>query len=300
MKLNKLTPEEEKIIKQRATERPFSGEYDRLFSDGAYLCRQCNNLLYLSKDKFDARCGWPGFDDETKGAVKHELDSDGVRTEILCANCGAHLGHVFVGENLTDKNTRHCVNSLSLRFVQQDFRTGEKYQAVFGGGCFWCLESVFRELRGVESVVSGYADGEEVDPTYERVCAGSTGHAEVVQIIYDSEIISYQNLLEIFFSVHDPTTLNRQGSDIGEQYRSIILYKTWEQKTQVEEFINKLMQEDIYERRIVTEVAPLIIFYPAEEYHQNYYTKNQEAVYCQLVINPKLNKFRGKFKELLK
>ena len=274
MKLNKLTPEEEKIIKQRATERPFSGEYDRLFSDGAYLCRQCNNLLYLSKDKFDARCGWPGFDDETKGAVKHELDSDGVRTEILCANCGAHLGHVFVGENLTDKNTRHCVNSLSLRFVQQDFRTGEKYQAVFGGGCFWCLESVFRELRGVESVVSGYADGEEVDPTYERVCAGSTGHAEVVQIIYDSEIISYQNLLEIFFSVHDPTTLNRQGSDIGEQYRSIILYKTWEQKTQVEEFINKLMQEDIYERRIVTEVAPLIIFYPAEEYHQNYYTKN--------------------------
>jgi peptide-methionine (S)-S-oxide reductase len=172
--------------------------------------------------------------------------------------------------------------------------------AVFGGGCFWCVEAVFEELRGVNSVVSGYAGGHVKDPTYRQVCTGKTGHAEVVRITYDPDEISYKQLLEVFFTTHDPTTLNRQGADVGTQYRSIILYTDKEQKAAAEAVIKELAAEKVFEKAIVTELAPLKVFYPAEEHHQEFYARNSNKPYCQIVINPKLRKLRAKHAELLR
>jgi peptide-methionine (S)-S-oxide reductase len=172
--------------------------------------------------------------------------------------------------------------------------------AVFGGGCFWCVEAIFQNLRGVESVVSGYAGGEMGNPDYEHVSMGTTGHAEVVKVEFDPGVISYEILLNVFFSTHDPTTLNKQGADVGTQYRSVILYTTEEQKNLAESFIKKLMDSGEYEKPIVTEVKALEKFYSAEGYHQNYYESNKNQPYCQVVIDPKVKKFREKFREYLK
>lgn len=172
--------------------------------------------------------------------------------------------------------------------------------AIFGGGCFWCLEATFKMFRGVESVMPGYAGGEKVDPTYEEVSAGGTGHAETVKIMFDPSIISFETLLEIFFTMHDPTTRNRQGNDVGPQYRSIILYADDKQKEAAEKYIQKLEAEKIFADPIVTELAPIGEFYEAEEYHHDYYAKNQIAAYCQTIINPKVSKAREHFKKYLK
>lgn len=169
--------------------------------------------------------------------------------------------------------------------------------AVFGGGCFWCTEAVFTELRGVVSVMPGYAGGQTKNPTYEQVCAGGTGHAEVSQIEYDPTEVSYNDLLTVFFATHDPTTPSRQGNDVGTQYRSIILYTTPEQKPEAEIFIEGLNKEG---EKVVTELKPLEKFYPAEDYHREYFKKNPDKTYCQLVISPKLEKLREKFEKLLK
>ena len=171
---------------------------------------------------------------------------------------------------------------------------------VLGGGCFWCLEPVYDKLQGVEKVVVGYAGGSVSQPTYEQVCSGRTGHAEVVEITYDPGIISLNGILEIFFQVHDPTTLNRQGADVGTQYRSIILVKDEQEKEQVREIVEKIDQSDLWNNKIVTQVEILDTFYPAEEYHQNYYEKNPWAGYCQVVIKPKVKKFKEKFADQLK
>jgi peptide-methionine (S)-S-oxide reductase len=165
-------------------------------------------------------------------------------------------------------------------------------QATLAGGCFWCIEAVFELLNGVESVKSGYAGGHVVDPTYEQICTGMTGHAEVLQIMYDQEIISFTELLETFFAVHDPTTLNRQGHDVGTQYRSSIFCHNAEQQDISRQAIEFLSNQGIWVDPIVTEVVPLEIFYPAEQYHQQYYRNNPESPYCQYVISPKLSKFR--------
>jgi len=221
-KFNRLSKEEEKIIVHKGTEAPFSGEYYRHFEPGTYACRRCNAPLYKSDYKFDSDCGWPSFDDEIKGAVKRIPDADGMRTEIQCANCGAHLGHVFQGEKYTPKNIRHCVNSLSLKFIPAEQKGLETI--VLAGGCFWCTEAVFLRVEGVKSVVSGYAGGTASNPSYEQVSGGKTGHAESVKIEFFPEKISLEKLLEIFFAAHDPTSLNKQGNDIGSQYRSAIFF----------------------------------------------------------------------------
>lgn len=169
--------------------------------------------------------------------------------------------------------------------------------AVFGGGCFWCTEAIFAGLRGVISITPGYAGGVKKDPTYKEVCTGTTGHAEVIRIEYDPQYISYRDLLTVFFATHDPTTLNRQGADVGTQYRSIVFYTTNEQKKEAEEMIRNLNTSG---PKIVTEVAPLDAFYQAEEYHQKYFERNPEAAYCQIVINPKLEKLKERFEALLK
>ena len=176
----------------------------------------------------------------------------------------------------------------------------EREVATLGGGCFWCLEAVYEELRGVESSVSGYAGGDVADPTYEQVCAGVTGHAEVVQLTFDPREVSFRELLEVFFTIHDPTTLNRQGGDIGTQYRSVIFYHSPGQKETAEEVMRELSEARVWDAPIVTELAPLERFYPAEDYHQGYFRRNPAQPYCRVVVAPKVSKFRQKFIEKLK
>ncbi len=176
----------------------------------------------------------------------------------------------------------------------------EREVATLGGGCFWCLEAVFDDLRGVEQVESGYAGGHVRNPTYNQVCAGTTGHAEVVQVTFDPREISYRELLEVFLTIHDPTTLNRQGGDVGTQYRSAIYFHTPEQQATAEEVIAALNAEGVWDAPSVTEVAPLEVFYPAERYHQEYYRRNANQPYCQVVIAPKVAKVRKQYLEKLK
>jgi len=178
--------------------------------------------------------------------------------------------------------------------------SSNKESATFGAGCFWCVEAVFERLHGVEKVISGYAGGNVPNPTYEEVCNGTTGHAEVCQIIYDPQKISYKELLEVFWSTHDPTTLNRQGNDVGTQYRSAVFYHNEEQKKLAEEYKRKLTEAKIFDNPIVTEITKLEKFYEAEKYHQDYYNNNKYQPYCMFVITPKLEKFKKVFQEKLK
>ncbi len=270
MKFNKLTSEEKEIIENKGTEPPNSGEYNDFFEKGVYLCRRCNALLYLSDDKFHSDCGWPSFDDEVVGAIKKQTDADGMRTEILCNNCGAHLGHVFEGEHLTKKNTRHCVNSLSMKFVQAE-------RAIFAGGCFWGVEHYMKKADGVIETTVGYIGGDKEDPTYEEVCAHGTGHYEAIEILYDPKKTDYETLAKLFFEIHDPTQKNGQGPDIGEQYQSVIFYLNDEQKEIAEKLIKILEDKGL---DIATKLFKAGKFWPAEEYHQDYYDKTGHQPYC--------------------
>jgi peptide-methionine (S)-S-oxide reductase len=172
--------------------------------------------------------------------------------------------------------------------------------ATLAGGCFWCLEAVFTRLRGVDRVESGYAGGHVENPSYRAVCTGKTGHAEVVQVDFDPQDITYRDLLDVFFATHDPTTLNRQGHDVGSQYRSAIFYHNDAQRQEAEQVIRELTEQDVFDDPIVTEVVPLTKFYPAEDYHREYYDRNPEQAYCQVVISPKVSKLRQKYAEKLK
>jgi peptide methionine sulfoxide reductase msrA/msrB len=280
---NPLSSEEERVIIHKGTERPFTGKFNEHRSPGVYTCRRCNAPLYRSSDKFDSGCGWPSFDDEIEGAVLRVPDPDGRRIEIVCANCGGHLGHVFEGEELTPKNTRHCVNSVSMSFVPSEEGqpgTGgatKTETAIFASGCFWGTEYFLGQVPGVKSVESGYIGGARENPTYEDVCSGRTGHAEAVRVVFDPEEVSYEALTRFFFETHDPTEVNRQGPDIGTQYRSAIFYLGEEQKKTAEGLI-ALLEEKGY--AVATELAPAGTFWKAEEYHQNYYAKTGRSPYC--------------------
>lgn len=178
--------------------------------------------------------------------------------------------------------------------------TAQTETATLGGGCFWCTEAIYRTLKGVESVESGYSGGHTKNPTYQEVCTGETGHAEVIQIKFNPQVVSYGEILEVFFQTHDPTSLNRQGADVGTQYRSVIFYHTPQQKEQAENYITKLNKENVFGKPVVTEVATFDQFYKAEAYHQNYFANNRAQGYCQFVIIPKLEKFKKIFKDKLK
>jgi peptide-methionine (S)-S-oxide reductase len=180
------------------------------------------------------------------------------------------------------------------------YRMSNIETVVIGGGCFWCLEAVYLNVKGVQHVTSGYAGDKSDNPTYDQVCSGRTGHAEVIKIDYDPSAITYEDLLRIFFAIHDPTTLNRQGNDVGTQYRSIIMYADDHQKDLAEKVIREITEEKLYDAPIVTELAPLAKFFPAEEYHQRYFERNPQAGYCQVMIAPKVAKFRNKFGKFLK
>ncbi len=299
MKFNILTSEEEAVIAHRATEPPFSGEYDNYFAEGTYVCRRCNTPLYVSTAKFHSDCGWPSFDQEIKGAVTKKSDPDGMRVEIICSACSGHLGHVFVGERYTPKNTRHCVNSLSIKFIPKKMKTKNEI-AVLGGGCFWCTEAVFSMLRGVIFVTPGYAGGSLPNPSYEDVCSGNTGHVEVARVEFDPSIIPYKDLLDIFFHIHDPTTLNQQGADVGTQYRSAIFYASQEQEKIAKILIQELDNSGEFRSKIVTDVTKLDKFYEAENYHKQYFEKNSYLPYCQVVISPKIAHLKEKYAKKLK
>ena len=276
-KYRKLTPEEEQIIVHKGTERAFSGEYHDHFAAGVYACRRCGAMLYRSEYKFRAECGWPAFDDEIPAAVKHLPDADGQRTEIICANCDGHLGHVFSGERLTPKDTRHCVNSLSLAFIP---REQLKYgRAIFAGGCFWGVEYWLQQEPGVLETTVGYTGGAKENPTYEEVCSHATGHAEAVEVLYDPVRVSFEQLAKLFFEIHDPTQRDGQGPDLGPQYRSAIFYVDEEQKQVAQRLIAALKAKGL---GVVTELTPAGRLWPAEDYHQDYYPHKGTTPYCHV------------------
>jgi peptide methionine sulfoxide reductase msrA/msrB len=280
MNYNKLTPEEERVILYKGTERPFTGEYEDFFEKGTYICKRCNVPLYRSDSKFNSGCGWPSFDDEIPGAVIRVTDKDGKRTEIICNNCGAHLGHVFTGEGFTGKNTRHCVNSISLIFKKDtiDMKTEVKTErGIFAGGCFWGVEYYFQNAKGVLSTQVGYIGGNKDNPTYKEVCSGTTGHVEAMEVTFDPSQTTYETLAKLFFEIHDFTQTDGQGPDIGEQYLSEIFYLDDKQKETAEKLIKILTDKGL---KVATTLRKATTFWKAEDYHQEYYEKNGHKPYC--------------------
>ena len=277
LQFNDLSKEESRVIDNKGTEAPFKGKYTTFKEKGTYLCKKCGSALYHSTAKFESDCGWPSFDDEIKGAVDRFPDADGMRTEIVCHSCGAHLGHVFTGERFTEKNTRHCVNSISIEFVPEILPAGRYGTAIFAGGCFWGVEYFLQKSPGVISVTSGYTGGHVRNPSYKEVCTGNTGHAEAVRIIYDPQKTTYENLVKLFLEIHDPTQVNRQGPDIGDQYRSEIFYLNESQMATAEKYLNILRNKGM---KVSTGLTKASEFYTAEAYHQDYYFNNGKLPYC--------------------
>ncbi len=277
MEYNKLTPAEEAIILHKATERPFTGELLNNKAKGTYICKQCNAPLYKSEAKFESHCGWPSFDDEIKGAVKRVPDADGSRTEIVCANCGGHLGHVFADEGFTPKNTRHCVNSLSMKFIPAE--ESEIVVAYFASGCFWGTEYHFMKAKGVVETTVGYMGGHTQSPTYKEVCSGLTGHIETTEIKYNPNQTSFEDLIKLYYETHDFEQTGGQGPDIGEQYQSVIFYVNDEQKVIAEKYM-KILKEKGFKPATLLRPAPE--FWSAEDYHQQYYQKKNGTPYCHI------------------
>ncbi len=325
-----LTPEEERVIVHKGTEQPFTGKYNQHFATGVYTCRRCGAELFESSSKFRSDCGWPSFDDQIPGAVRQQPDPDGRRVEIICNNCGGHLGHVFRGEKLTPKDTRYCVNSISMDFLTPEQReaqarlkadpedrnaprmtggvgkaeeladSGEASasnhrqaalddatrtkpqalaRALFASGCFWGTEYHLQRVPGVVSTTVGFTGGHVENPTYEQVCTGRTGHAETTEVLYDPSKVTYEQLARLFFETHDFTQLNRQGPDIGPQYRSAIFYLDNEQKQVAERLVRQLRHKGYSVR---TEITPAGKFWPAEDHHQDYHNKKGDTPYCHI------------------
>lgn len=304
-----LDPSTYSIAREKGTEYAFSGKYWNHFETGLYRCKACGQALFRSNGKFESSCGWPSFfEPVTPTALSYAEDlSHGMhRTEVKCGRCDAHLGHVF-DDGPAPTYKRYCINSVILDFEgegqqqhSEALKPGTTDTATFGAGCFWCVEAQLQQLKGVIHVSSGYSGGHVKNPSYKEVCTGSTGHAEVVQVVYDPAVLSYDELLAAFWQAHDPTQLNRQGNDVGTQYRSVIFYHSPEQKAIAEKYKEQLNKDEVYNGPVVTEIRPFETFYKAEDYHQNYYNENSSQGYCQFVIAPKLEKFKKVFKDKLK
>jgi len=270
-KTKSLTPDTIDIVKDQGTEPPNTGKYNTFDGEGTYLCRRCGLALFRSSHKFLSSCGWPSFDDELPNTIKRLMDKDGRRIEIRCQRCDAHLGHVFMGEGHTQTNQRHCVNSLAIEFVANKEVTDTE-EAIYAGGCFWGVQHSLQQQEGVLLTEVGYTGGTVTAPTYKQVCSRKTGHFEAVRVVYDSKRISFKALTKVFLEIHNPTQADGQGPDIGPQYRSVIFYYNDEQKAIAKKSIKTLEDKGL---KIATQLLPVSVFWPAEEYHQDYYQKKR-------------------------
>jgi peptide methionine sulfoxide reductase msrA/msrB len=284
-----LTSEQFAVTRLKGTEQPFSGScpIPPKGQNGIYQCVGCKTDLFKYETKFESQTGWPSFWEPVSGLNMRLVPDNSLgmeRIEVLCARCDAHLGHVFE-DGPGPSGKRYCINAVALRLSVQE-KQAQIEKATFAAGCFWGVEAVFQELvgKGVISTMVGYTGGHFKNPTYKDVCSDKTGHAEAVEIIYDSGQISYEELLEGFFSIHDPTTPNKQGPDVGSQYRSAIFFHTSKQEKLAREFIEKLEKSKWFKNKIVTEIVKAGEFYPAEEYHQMYYQKQGMKPTCHIPI----------------
>ena len=306
----RLTPEQYRITRRAGTEAAFCGGLLKNKEAGVYLCIGCDLPLFRSDAKFESGTGWPSFFQPVASEnvrEKPDFSHNMVRTETVCARCDSHLGHLF-DDGPRPTGLRFCMNSDSLKFVKnEDLKTvGEDVpqtkaaEVVLGGGCFWCVEAVFEELDGVYDVISGYAGGDAATANYKAVSTGNTKHAEAVKIVYDPARVPLEQILKVHFATHDPTTKDRQGADVGPQYRSAIFYKNDQEKQLAEAFIADVTEAKAFKSPIVTTLEPLTEFYPAESYHQNYVCRNPYEGYVRGVALPKVEKVREKFKDMLK
>lgn len=271
-----LSPEALAILCDKKTEPPVFNEENAISQPGTYVCRGCGLGLYRSASKFSSGCGWPAFDHEIQDTVARYPDADGRRTEIRCARCNGHLGHVFTGEGYTQKNVRHCVNIRALDFVRSTTLL-DSAEAIVAGGCFWGMQFFLEQLPGVVKTEVGYIGGNTEYPSYATVCLGNTGHREATRVIYDTALLDYTRLMQYFFEIHDPTQTDGQGPDKGESYQSALFYGNDDQKASAEQCIAALRQKNY---AIATELYPATTFWRAEEAHQDYYAKTGKLPYC--------------------